>query len=414
MLHLLKKIRKSSYVMAAILALVFFANVMFTTTTEKSAGVAAHTGREKYAGSASCAGCHKEIYESHIKTAHFLDSRPADKKFIKGSFEEGKNIFVYNKFMYVKLTEENDSLFQTAHLNGVAYQSAPFDMVIGSGRKGQSYLYWQNDQLFQLPVSYYTPLNSWCNSPGFSNNFIKFDRIIPAQCLECHGTYAAAALNEDKEPVYEKNSIIYGIDCERCHGPAAEHVAYQTANPKDTFGKYIINIKNLNRLQRLDACALCHSGFRNEIQPAFSFKTGDTLDHFSTARYSDESTAGLDVHGNQYGLLTSSKCFKMSQLDCSSCHNVHQNEADAPAIFSQRCITCHQDVKHSSLTLSAGEKDIIQSNCIDCHMPVMASKKIILNVSDANKAVPDLIRSHRVAIYDDATDAFLKKIKKGK
>jgi hypothetical protein len=33
-----------------------------------------------------------------------------------------------------------------------------FDYVIGSGGKGQTYLYWKGDLLFQLPVSYWTEL----------------------------------------------------------------------------------------------------------------------------------------------------------------------------------------------------------------------------------------------------------------
>ena len=33
-----------------------------------------------------------------------------------------------------------------------------FDLVIGSGGKGQTYLFWEGDQLFQLPVGYSTVL----------------------------------------------------------------------------------------------------------------------------------------------------------------------------------------------------------------------------------------------------------------
>ena len=40
------------------------------------------------------------------------------------------------------------------------------EMVIGSGRKGQSYLYWYHGLLFELPVSYLTAANQWINSPG--------------------------------------------------------------------------------------------------------------------------------------------------------------------------------------------------------------------------------------------------------
>lgn len=392
--------------------IIYFGNVMFTTLdiADKRKGIADYDVN-KFAGSGVCANCHKDIYESHIHTAHYLDSRPASKEFIKGSFSQGKNKFVYNKWMEVALEQKKDSFFQTAFINGVEFQSKPFGIVIGSGRKGQTYLYWDENKLYQLPVSYYTNLKSWCNSPGFPMNVAKFDRIIPAECLECHGTYARFEEDENRETVYDKSQIIYGIDCERCHGAAAEHVTFHQEHPEDKIAKHIVSLKQLSRQQRLDGCALCHSGFRDAIQPRFTFNIGDTLNKYSNARYSADSVSTLDVHGNQYGLLMASKCFKMSQLDCISCHNVHVNEANSPKIFSQRCIACHTDTKHTNLKLPDSKKILFNNNCIDCHMPMLPSRKIVLNVSNSENAVPDLVRTHKIAIYPGKTKELLEKIK---
>jgi len=49
--------------------------------------------------------------------------------------------------------------------------------------------------------------------------------------------------------------------------------------------KFIINSKYLIRQAKADACALCHSGLRKEIKPAFSFQVGDKLDDFSKPDY---------------------------------------------------------------------------------------------------------------------------------
>lgn len=412
MFKLFGKIKKSHFVILGLCLVIYFGNVMFITAGNTfNSRDKIENDITKFAGSAVCATCHKDIYESHIKTAHYLDSRPAAKEFIKGSFSRGKNKFVYNKWSEVILEQKEDSFFQTAFINGVEYKKEPFGIVIGSGRKGQTYLYWDDNKLFQLPVSYYTNLNSWCNSPGFPVNLAKFDRIIPAECLECHGTYAKVEEDENHEPFYDKSQIIYGIDCERCHGAAAEHVTYQQAHPEEKIAKYIIRIKQLSRQQRLDGCALCHSGFRNAIKPAFTFTIGDTLENYSSARYSVDSISTLDVHGNQYGLLMASKCFKMSQLDCSSCHNVHVNEANSPKIFSQRCIACHTDTKHTTLMLPADKRQLLTNNCIDCHMPMLPSRKIVLNVANSENAVPDVVRTHKVGIYPDKTKELLEKIK---
>jgi hypothetical protein len=397
-------------VILAVLIIVYFGNVMFTSTDDAKKNAAqGNVERSQFAGSAACASCHKDIYESHIKTAHYLDSRPASKKFIKGNFSSGENKFVYNQWMEVRLEKKGNGLFQTAYINGVETESQPFDIVIGSGRKGQTYLYWNENKLFQLPVSYYTPLNTWCNSPGYSTNFIRFNRMIPAECLECHGTYAKVEEDANNEPVYDKSQIIFGIDCERCHGPAADHVAFHTAHPEEKTAKNIIIIKDLTRQQRLDACALCHSGFRKEIQPRFSFVTGDNLDEHSIASYSSDSISSLDVHGNQYGLLLSSKCFKRSNLDCASCHNPHVNEANSFKIFSQRCVACHVETKH---TFTSQNKELqLSDNCIDCHMPLLPSQAITLTVDNSKQNVPDMVRTHRVAIYPEVTKKILEQLK---
>ena len=408
------KIKKQNVVILLIALLVYLGNVMCISMSNASLQKQL-PDKKRFAGSATCAACHNEIYKTHLQTAHYRDSRPASKEFIKGSFAPGKNKFVYNKWTEVVLEQKNNKFFQAAFLNGIEFQREPFDIVIGSGRKGQTYLFWNDNDLFQLPVSYYTPLDSWCNSPGFPTTYVRFNRPVPAECLQCHATYA----KEDETPgnvnTFDKTQIIYGVDCERCHGPAADHVTFHQQHPGEKKGRYIINTKNMDRQLRLDACALCHSGFRNAVRPVFSFVAGDKLDEFSTVRYNPDSASILDVHGNQYGLLTSSKCFKTSlQMDCSSCHNPHVNEFNNKKIFSQRCMTCHNEAAHNSCKLQPEAGLVLSENCIDCHMPVLASEAIQLNVTNADKLVPDPVRTHRVAIYPEKTQEYIDKWKNRK
>lgn len=77
------------------------------------------------------------------------------------------------------MTHSMGRFFQTGV--DVAHGSAKserFDLVIGSGRKGQTYLYRKNGLLFELPVSYLTVLRGWINSPGFRDGTIDFGRLI--------------------------------------------------------------------------------------------------------------------------------------------------------------------------------------------------------------------------------------------
>ena len=120
-----------------------------------------------------------------MKTATYLDSRPASPASIKGSFHKDSNVFSFNLFMEVAMLKEGNKLVQAARFNKEVMQKQPFDIVIGSGRKGQSFLYWKGNQLFQLPISYFTATNSWTNSPGFPA-YPYFERPVPLNCLECH------------------------------------------------------------------------------------------------------------------------------------------------------------------------------------------------------------------------------------
>src|SRR6185295_17882311 len=125
---------------------------------------------------------------------------------------------------------------------------------------------------------------------------------------------------------------------------------FQSSHPDEKQAKYIVNPAVLNRQQKLDNCALCHSGIREMTRPSFSFVVGDKLDDYSLPDYELDSVAKLDVHGNQYGLLTASRCFKNSTMDCSSCHNVHRKEASSMELFSQRCMSCHTEANHNFCT----------------------------------------------------------------
>lgn len=407
----LQTIKKSNRIILSIIALIYFGDIFCVSlnhfTTKNGAE---NNGENKFVGSLSCQPCHADVYQSYIHTAHYFTSRPASKESIKGSFDSGKNKYVYNQFMLVQMDNVGDSFYQTAMVNGVPIESEPFDIAVGSGRKGQTYLFWNDNKLFQLPVSYYTALNSWCNSPGYPSTLSSFSRQINGQCLECHGTNANIEVTQSNGTLFDKSSVIYGIECERCHGAAAQHVAYYKAHPTDTVAKYIIATKYLTRQQKLDACAFCHSGARKEKQPPFSFQVGDKLDDFSSPNYNTDSTAMLDVHGNQYGLLSASKCFQMSQMDCSSCHNVHQTERNVMQTFSQRCMNCHTDAAHNTCTFQPPKGIKLSENCVDCHMPLLPSKKIFLQLADKRQSTADFVRMHRIAIYPKETKEYVEKM----
>jgi len=123
-----------------------------------------------------------------FKTAHHLTSSLPTQQAIEGSFSPGKNALkTTNPDLSFRMEATASGFTETAIIgtppNAITH-TEKIDLVIGSGRKGHTYLYWKGDRLFELPVSYWTELNSWVNSPGYRDDFPNFERPVPPRCLE--------------------------------------------------------------------------------------------------------------------------------------------------------------------------------------------------------------------------------------
>jgi len=365
--------------------------LLFVAGCGEKPSVATSSGPEP--GSAACTGCHAKIVDTFVGTAHFNTSAPADSQSIKGHFTAGHNVLrTARKDVYFTMETSGGIFTQTAFDASIGQsRTERFDLVIGSGRVGQSYLYWRGALLFQLPVSYLTGTDEWINSPGYSDGQIDFGRFVPSRCLECHSTYFRP-VPDGREPRYSGEYML-GVSCSKCHGPARRHVEYQASHPADTGGRYILNPARFSRDRQLDNCALCHSGLRQASVPSFSFRPGDRLDDFFVPE-PDRPDSVPDVHGNQVGLLRRSKCFRSSPtMSCSTCHDVHQPQRDV-ALFVPKCLTCHTTRGHPQAE-KIGNR--MMTDCIDCHMPTRKSRLIRFD-TPTTQFSPDL-RSHLIGIY---------------
>jgi hypothetical protein len=368
-----------------------------------------------FVGADMCKKCHAEAFNSHAQTSHFLTSSNANEKNIKGSFKNGKNTFTYNNDLYVAMEKRDSGLCQVVYYKGEEKIALKFGLAIGSGTKGQSYARWEENKLFQLPLTYYTIAGKWANSPGFPNK-VQYERPITARCIECHATYADvfSSAGSAAEQFNEK-TIITGITCEKCHGPGAQHVKFYTENPGEKGGKYIVNPGKLSRQQQLDLCALCHGGRLENKQPAFSYVAGDTLSHFFNTdglNKTGRNYVSVDVHGNQFGLMSASKCFLKSNMTCNSCHSAHANERGKTQLFSSRCQTCHTGEHKVVPGMNAVPASIIRSNCIDCHMALEPSHMIVLFTSGMESPKAASFRSHFISVYPKETQKFIDSLKK--
>jgi predicted CXXCH cytochrome family protein len=236
--------------------------------------------------------------------------------------------------------------------------------------------------------------------------------MVVKDCYACHSSNISSRtvdqssaeknfMSMDIEDVINKKTIVYGIDCERCHGPAKKHVEFHLKNPNVKVANNITSFKTLNRQQKLDACALCHAGNDGmKLKSRFEFKPGDNLSDFFRETRSINDTAQFDVHGNQFRLMAQSKCFINSEkMDCITCHNPHENASKNMASYSKICMSCHQGLKHNQTTLKSMPEKLLADNCVECHMPKKASNAISFQLSNSKQLSNYILRTHKIGIY---------------
>lgn len=363
--------------------------------------------RSKYVGDASCLACHREQALSYLGTAHHLTSQLPSGTSILGSFAPGSNVLTITNpssvdggpVLYFKMEQKTHGYYETAVAGwpGILQQrSERIDVVVGSGVRGQTYLSWRGDQLFELPVSFWTDGKQWINSPGYRNGTADFSRPVSPRCLECHATYIEPRSADPLANAYFKESLQIGISCETCHGPGADHVAANRNRPQSQkpFPQMILNPATFSRDRQVDLCALCHNGIRQkEIAAAFSFVPGQSLDNYILPD-PNNIEAQPNVHGDQVGLLKKSRCYLSSPgLSCLTCHNVHAPEQPA-ASYSKYCLSCHR-VESCGMFKKRGPA--IATNCIDCHMPVQPTSAIVSDT--AGKIIRATMRTHWIKVY---------------
>ncbi|MTH16988.1 cytochrome c3 family protein [Flavobacterium sp. LC2016-01] len=390
-------------------ALIFLA-VCFTSCKNSSDDYIDPRGTD-YAGSESCIQCHQTQYDMALKSSHFKATAPAISGNVLGEFDKGDHTFIYDKDTKLVMEKHGDSLFQVLYKNGKKVEAHSFDIVFGI-KHAQTSVYWRNNNTYELPLSYYNAINNWATSPGFPADKPYFDRMVVKDCYSCHASNASSRsvnqnsaeknmMSMDVEDIIKKETIVYGIDCEKCHGPAKKHVEFHLKNPNIKVANSITSFKNLSRQQRLDACALCHAGNDGmKMKSRFDFKPGDNLTDYYRATRSVTDTAKFDVHGNQFRLLAQSKCFINSEkMDCITCHNPHENASKNMASYSKICMSCHQGLKHNEKTLQLMPEKLLASNCVECHMPKKASGSIKFQLSSSKQLSEYILRTHKIGIY---------------
>jgi len=351
-------------------------------------------------GDTTCLSCHgdKASYEG---TAHRLTTRHPSRQAVAGNFGVGKNVLhTPNARLHFRMDVDSTGFHQTA-VEGTGKDTTSrterVAYVAGSNRKGQSFLYWRGDSLYQLPISYWKTLDTWINSPGpaYMDGRANFDRAVAPRCFECHATWIEAKPDLNVANRFDSTGAILGITCERCHAGGREHVTREPSMLRAARGPAIVNPARLTRERQMDACAQCHGGLGTPKLPSFTYVAGYKLESFLELP-AQRPEKQVDVHGNQVALLQRSRCYQASQMTCITCHDVHATQRDVKQL-SGKCLTCHQE---QSCKLFPTQGHALAGRCVDCHMPLQSSNLIVSALEGTQQQAQ--VRSHWIKVYRDS------------
>jgi cytochrome c554/c'-like protein len=347
------------------------------------------------AGDSACISCHDQK-SGFEQTAHHLSLRLPARANILGSFRTGENVLrTSNPRLHFHMDSTATGFYETAVVGRPPDTTARSERIayVAGSRKGQSFLYWRGDRLYQLPVSYWTAFG-WGNSPSYPDGVLDFDRQIPPRCLECHTTWFDSIRDSLLGNRYRSDSAMLGISCETCHTAGSTHVTRERSVLHAVLPVAIVNPARLSRQRQLDACALCHGGIAPLRSAPFSYVPGQPLQKLFLLSAAPD-TNQVDVHGNQVALLARSRCFQRSQMTCATCHDVHRVQRDLGEL-SSRCLTCHS-LQSCGLFPKYGAA--LRGRCVDCHMPVQQSNTIIANERSGQFHVK--VRTHWIKVYPE-------------
>lgn len=328
-------------------------------------GYWAHVDSVSYAGMATCAICHPQQHESYIRTGMGRSFAPATRERSDADFEGHPEVHDADRDLTYRPFWRGEALMVAEFrlLNGdtTHYREEQIDHIIGSGQHTNSHLIERDGYLYQAPITYYTQEGRWDLAPGFDGGHnTRFERPIESECITCHNGHSLHRTGSRN--AYE--AIPAGIDCERCHGPGAQHVRQKLAgllvDTAEHIDYSIVHPGKLALDRQLDLCQRCHLqgiAVLNDRSDWYDFKPGDRIEEHWNVFLPDygaletghegasEAAAGNGAFlmASQAERLQESPCFvSTGGFSCITCHNPHLSIRETPRkALNNPCISCH-------------------------------------------------------------------------
>ena len=367
-------------------------------------GIAAQTDAPAYAGAAACGKCHAEIQKKWAGARHSKMVQPATATSVQGDFS-GRQVVLRNE-PYLLTNRAGKFYITESYLTGTPQQHR-VDYTLGN-RRIQHYLTTLRDgRIIVLPPSWDIARKQWFHNfdigdPDESGQVEV--QLWNKNCYSCH--VSREEKNFDVERLEYKTAWQdFGINCERCHGPSAQHVANRTSRKPHTPDTLVQT--KLTPDRNTMVCAQCHS-FRDIF--INGYKAGDNYyDYFVPILEYDQPVDKDPAYwpdgrtrrfSNDALGFWQSRCYLQGKATCLNCHadahdtGIEKNQQLRPGA-SAICTGCHAG-KATAVHTHHPDKSA-GSSCVECHMPrTVLSVKAEIRDHSITVPVPENTSRHAI------------------
>lgn len=201
-----------------------------------------------------------------------------------------------------------------------------------------------------------------------------------ANCQQCHGSQITMAYDTLARG-YETGAESLAINCESCHGPAAEHV--RLAREGSLADRSDVGLRSLDDLDEdasLGVCFQCHAlkrALRSDYLP------GDTLANYYSlgAPLIADEPLFPDGRVRTFAYQANhrfSDCYLNGRMTCVDCHEPHgQGYRDvfrrplSGPLDDGQCTGCHVSKAADPVAHTHHPPDSDGARCVSCHMPYL-------------------------------------------
>jgi len=385
---------------------------------------------EGYVTSRSCQACHPGAYDTWDASYHSSMTQVVSPETVLGDFDDVE--LRYGEWLF-RLQREGDEFWvEMPDLDwSIKGPRAPLvrrKIVMSTGSHHvQAYWYTSGNTrvLGLMPFVWNIGLGRWVPRDA---TFLRPPEVGPESeigrwnkiCIECH--VVLGRLRPVDPNGHDTHVAEFGIACELCHGPAADHAA-ANRNPLRRYSSHfsekrdpdIVQPEHLPHDRGSEVCGQCHSQtiwtsqetIDEWMEQGFTYRPGEVLVEtrsFVLGKYeqnSEEVKRVLDfqlefmdntfwrdgktrVASREYTDIVKNPCFQRGEMSCFSCHEMHKDEDDPRSLKEWAndqlkpgmrgdlaCTQCHEEYLDPARLVphTHHEKGSSGSMCYNCHMP---------------------------------------------